>query len=178
MSLSPFFSVQCVSHHLSSSLQLLNVVFLLPCFFQVGDQHISTTTCGYPCWAHCCVVLSCLLSTGGLLYSHMPLKSSSTFMSQSRSQVSCAYMFAYLEVHSRCLHELTCEDSYFLSRCELGLVHAGGDICESSRQRSVSVWCRGSCQELQVKVRIASVWLQIYISKQCNTTRANVSLTV
>lgn len=128
---------------------------------QVGDQHINTTTCGCPCWAHCSAALSCLSSTGGLLCSHTALKSSSTYMSQSRSQVSCV-LCVWKYIHDAGMAELTCRDSFFLSRCELGFVHAGGDICECSRQRSVSVWCRGSRQELQVRVCIAWLWVQTF----------------
>lgn len=76
-----------------------------------------------------------------------------------------------------CTLGLTCQDSCFLPRCELGLVHAGGDICECSQQRSVSFWCRGSCQELQVKVCIAPTWVQEHSMFQNNTVQL-LSLTV
>lgn len=126
----------------------LNSIFLLSTLYQVGDLHINTTTCGYPCWAHFSAVLSCLLSTGGPLYSHTPSKSSSTFTSQSRSQVSCVKMFGSVLVRSRaeCFSNLGSP-----CRCELGFIQAGSDVRECSQQRLVSVKCWGPRQELQVK---------------------------
>lgn len=85
--------LQFISHHLSNSVQLWMWCFLCDVVSQVGDQRINTTTCGCPWWVHCCAVSSCLSSTGGPLSSHTALKSSSTSMSQSRSQVSCVDVF-------------------------------------------------------------------------------------
>lgn len=88
-------------------------------------------------------------------------------MWQSRSQVSCWYMFMCLAVHSWFPVDilwLTCYDSSVFTRCKLGFIHTGSDICECSWQCYVTNWNRWSCQELQVKMCNASV--QIYHSKQ------------
>lgn len=117
--------------------------------FQDGDLRISTTTCGSLCWAHCSAVWSCLLSTGGQLFSHTESNSSSTFTSLSRSQVSRVPTSLRSEVQWRWLRP---DFHPVVSRCELGFLQAGSDLCECGQQRPVSVRCRGSRQELQVDV--------------------------
>lgn len=77
-------------------------------------------------------------------------------MSRLRNQVSCVQVSFALPRRQRAGTNLF---STVLSRCELGFVQAGGDICECSQQRSVPDGSRRSCQELQVTVCSASMWV-------------------
>lgn len=146
-----------------------NPIFLLSTLYQVGDLHINTTTCGYPCWAHFSAVLSCLLSTGGPLYLRTPSKSSSIFTSQSRSQVSCVKMFGSVLVRR---HGRADGFSNLGSpcRCELGFIQAGSDVRECDQQCLVSVECWGPRQELQVKFSMAPNVVS-QNNTGCNTVR-------
>lgn len=124
------------------------------CFWSVlcvqdGDLPTSTTTCGSLCWAQCSVVWSCLLSTGGRLFSHTPSNSFFMFTSLLRSQVSYMPMFSDLEVQWWCFQP---DFHLVVSRCELGFLQAGGNLRERSKQRSGSDGHRGSRQKLQVNV--------------------------
>lgn len=177
-------SISPASMHLMPSLQvclqmincnlgcfeLLNINSESPVFLHAGWRpaykyyNMWLSLCGA---VLCCVVMfvinwwAALLTYGIeiLLYIYVTVKKPGELCC-TFACVAVMFSSCFLHHSSNLLGLSSC-----LCRCELGFIDSGGNICKRSQQRSVSVWCRGSRQELQVITHIMSLWMEMYTSK-------------